>query len=1048
MTESFTRLKTALADRYELDREIGAGGMATVYLAEDLKHHRQVAIKVLRPELAAELGTDRFLTEIGVAASLHHPHILPLYDSGEADDFLYYVMPYEEGESLRARLEREGELPVAQAVRILRDVVDALSHAHKQSVVHRDIKPDNILLSERHALVTDFGVAKALSEATGRARITTAGMALGTPAYMAPEQAAADPHVDHRADIYAIGALAYELLAGRPPFVGTTPQQVLAAHVTDEAEPVTKHRESIPQALADVVMRCLEKRPADRWQSAEELIPRLEALATPSGGMTPTGTVPAAAVDYEAAARRAHPIRVAFLFGVGATALHGIVYALIIGLGLPNWVLFAAAALVVLALPITLLTGYHERQRALSRTSAVVAAPPNSGLYRWLRWRKTMIAGMSSFGALAVVVVVLVVLGRVGVGPLATLLTAGVLDRGGTVILADFTDQSGDSALATMFTEAFRSDLNQSPAITVMPSSRIRDVLSRMELDPSTPISLAVAQDLATREGLKAVIAGDIHRASGVYQFVVEVLSGDSGDVLVADRATANDSTEILEAIGNLSRSLRAKIGESLRSVRASPPLIQATTTSLPALRLYSQAVRAIDRGEIFGGYQLLLEATSLDTTFAEAYRALAIELSNARVLRSVQVDAHSRAFRHRHKLPDETRYKVEGSYYTEVEHDPWRAIEAYNSAVRVNPRSTASLNNIGALHSEMRNHEEALGFYRTAIEEDSTEYVYHYNVVTTLIQLGFLDSAQVALERFETIRPNHPSPLMVRAIVAGARMDLDGVTRAFEEMRRSYDFRWQMFAAWGLGLEESIRGNLGAAERYFSTVAAATASARMPRQAWNQYLQMAEMKLVLQGNPQAAMGVVETLLAQMPLESLDPLDRPYLPLAAFYAKAGFPERAQQMLAEYDSFVPPGIRDGDETRERERALGLVALNSGEFPEAIDHMRAADIGTCMMCPVPDLAAVFDAAGYADSAISIYERYVSTPDAHRYLVDWISYAPALKRLGELYEERGDSEQAIERYNEFVEIWQNADPVLQPQVQEVRRRLARLVGEPRGN
>ncbi len=290
--DQLERLKAALSDRYAIEREVGAGGMATVYLARDIRHERKVAVKVLRPELAAALGPERFLREIRIAANLHHPHILPLYDSGEADGFLYYVMPYEQGQSLRDKLAKEGELPVTDAVRILRDVADALAHAHEQGVVHRDIKPDNVLLSGRHALVTDFGVAKAVSEATGRDKLTTAGVALGTPAYMAPEQATAHEHIDHRADIYAVGALAYELLAGRPPFLGTTPQMVLAAHVTEQAEPVRKYRDTIPAALDQLVMKCLEKKAADRWQSAEELLPQLEALTTPSAGMTPTGTMP------------------------------------------------------------------------------------------------------------------------------------------------------------------------------------------------------------------------------------------------------------------------------------------------------------------------------------------------------------------------------------------------------------------------------------------------------------------------------------------------------------------------------------------------------------------------------------------------------------------------------------------------------------------------------------------------------------------------------------------------------------------------------------
>ena len=292
MTESLSRLTAAVADRYTIQRELGQGGMATVYLAQDLKHDRLVAIKVLREDLSASLGGGRFLREIKIAAQLQHPNILPLLDSGESGGFLYYVMPYVTGQSLRERIGREGELPVHEAVRLMMEVVDALAHAHEHGVVHRDIKPDNVMLSGRHALVADFGVAKAVSEATGRNTVTTLGVAVGTPTYMSPEQAAADPHIDHRSDIYAVGVMAYELLAGRPPFTGATPQQVLAAHVTEAPDLISKRRPGISPSLEQTIMRCLAKRPADRWQTAGELLTALEPLATPSGGMTPTHTRP------------------------------------------------------------------------------------------------------------------------------------------------------------------------------------------------------------------------------------------------------------------------------------------------------------------------------------------------------------------------------------------------------------------------------------------------------------------------------------------------------------------------------------------------------------------------------------------------------------------------------------------------------------------------------------------------------------------------------------------------------------------------------------
>src|SRR5881296_2880263 len=287
MGDVLARLQSALGDAYRIEKELGGGGMSRVFLAQERELERQVVVKVLPPEMAAGLNAERFRREIQLAASLQHPHIVPLLAAGHADDLVYYTMPLIEGESLRAKLAREGELPIPESVRLLLDVVDALSYAHAHGVVHRDIKPDNVLLSNHHAVVTDFGVAKALSQSTGRSSLTSAGVALGTPAYMAPEQAAADPHADHRCDIYAVGALAYEMLTGRPPFVRNSPQAVLAAQLSEAPVPVRMQRATVPPALAEAVMRCLEKRPADRWQSAEELLRLLEAMATPSEGTLP-----------------------------------------------------------------------------------------------------------------------------------------------------------------------------------------------------------------------------------------------------------------------------------------------------------------------------------------------------------------------------------------------------------------------------------------------------------------------------------------------------------------------------------------------------------------------------------------------------------------------------------------------------------------------------------------------------------------------------------------------------------------------------------------
>jgi serine/threonine-protein kinase len=291
MAELSDRLQAALGTAYRIEKELGGGGMSRVFVAEETRLGRRVVIKVLPPDLALEMRMDRFNREIQLSASLQHPHIVPLLAAGGADDLLYYTMPFVEGEALRSRLSREGELPVRDAVRILKDVADALAYAHARGVVHRDIKPDNVLLSGQHAVVADFGVAKAVSQAKTESGLTSVGVALGTPAYMAPEQAAGDPNIDARADIYAFGAMAYEMLTGRAPFAGLAPHQMLAAHVTEPVVPVTDRRATIPPALAELVMACLAKNPADRPQSANDLLQMLEAMGTPSGSMAVTSPV-------------------------------------------------------------------------------------------------------------------------------------------------------------------------------------------------------------------------------------------------------------------------------------------------------------------------------------------------------------------------------------------------------------------------------------------------------------------------------------------------------------------------------------------------------------------------------------------------------------------------------------------------------------------------------------------------------------------------------------------------------------------------------------
>ncbi|OLB18522.1 MAG: hypothetical protein AUH12_02045 [Gemmatimonadetes bacterium 13_2_20CM_69_8] len=301
MSDVPDRLSVALADRYVLERELGRGGMATVYLARDVRHRRAVAVKVLRPELAAVLGPERFLREIEVAAQLNHPHILQLYDSGEAGGFLYYVMPLVDGESLRDRLERERQLPVEDALQIVREVADALAFAHSRRVVHRDVKPENILLAGGHAVIADFGIARAVTAAGGE-RLTQTGVSLGTPAYMSPEQWAGDEGLDGRSDLYSLGCVLYETLMGEPPFAGSSPQVILARQSMERIPSIRLVRPNVPPAVEAAITRAIAKLPADRFATTLQFAEALVAAPAPPSPEAAARPVPSRPFRRRAAA--------------------------------------------------------------------------------------------------------------------------------------------------------------------------------------------------------------------------------------------------------------------------------------------------------------------------------------------------------------------------------------------------------------------------------------------------------------------------------------------------------------------------------------------------------------------------------------------------------------------------------------------------------------------------------------------------------------------------------------------------------------------------
>ena len=1040
MTEFSDRVQSAVGTVYRIEKELGGGGMSRVFLAEETGLERKVVVKVLPPEMAAGVNAERFRREILLAAKLQHPHIVPLLTAGAGGDLLYYVMPFIQGESLRTRLAREGELPVGQAARILRDVADALAYAHRQGVVHRDIKPDNVMLADGHAVVTDFGVAKAVESSTGESSLTSLGVALGTPAYMSPEQAAADPHVDHRADIYAVGAMAYEMLTGRPPFTGATPQSVLAAQVTQAPDHVTVHRATVPPALAETVMRCLAKKPADRFQHADELVPLFDSLLTPSGGMTPAGTQPVPAVDYGAQARRANPLRVGGLFVLAGVGVAAIVYALVRMIGLPSWVFLGGLVLLLAGLPIMLLTGMQERKRAQARATGMHTLTP-TGMKKLFTWRRALIGGGVAFAALALLAGSFMTLRALGVGPFGTLVSSGKLANRARILVADFGNRSTDPTLGRSLTEAFRIDLSQSPVVRVLTGDQIGAVLKRMERPESTVVVPDVAREIAEREGIPAIIAGDIAPVGRGYVLSARVLATGDGAELASDRETAETETALLAALSRLSSSIRGKIGESFRSLRDTRPLEDVSTTSLEALRLYTRGAEAERAGDLRQAVDLYRQATLADTSFAMAYRKLAVALGNARGQASEFIAAAAAAFRHSDRLPPVERGLAAGYYYFTVVPDVQRAIDAYRAVLAINPDQDVALNNLAVEFAGVGRWAAAESLdQRALVVNDSTVFQNFSGLLRMQFQLGQVDSARRTLAAFHRKMPSLLDVTVAEGAFAYAQGQWDSAAaigrrlssdaQASPAIQRSGDDL--LIAAL------TVRGRLAEATALAARREQIAAQRGDSGSALGYAAGRALDEVLVPGYASRATQALDAALRRYPLDRIPPANRPWVTLVRIDALAGRAAQARATVERWAHDVPPERRPPSY-----RAALAVALDAEQHPTEARaaHQAVADSLGCNACLEPWIARTWDAQGATDSALAHLERYVAAPDINRAGWDPCLRPWVLHRAGELAAQLGRRQLAIQRYSEFVDLWKNADPDLQPVVKDVRARIARL-------
>jgi tetratricopeptide (TPR) repeat protein/tRNA A-37 threonylcarbamoyl transferase component Bud32 len=1035
------QLSASLSGAYTIERELGGGGMSRVFLAEESRLRRRVVVKVLSPELAAGISAERFEREIQLAASLMQANIVPVLSTGETNGLPYYTMPFVEGESLRSRLMRENGVPADEVPGILRDVARALAYAHERGVVHRDIKPDNVLLSGGAAVVTDFGIAKAIAAARGPAgaTLTQFGTSIGTPAYMSPEQAAGDPHVDHRADIYSLGCMAYELLSGQLPFGNRTPQRMLAAHMSEEPKPLLEIAPLASPALATLVMSCLAKDMNARPQSARELIKALDAIASGTSNETLSASLLA----------RPGLLKWALAIYIGAFIVVAVVAkAAIVGVGLPDWVLAGSMIVMALGLPVLLFTGYAQsvvRKMALAtptltpggtqqlRTGtmaeiAVKASP-------LLTWRRTAIGGALALGAFIAAIGAFMIMRSAGIGPFGSLLASGRLANN-KVLVGDFR-VSTDSALGNVVTEAVRADLAQSSALTLLSPGEVAAQLRAMQRSGAR-LDTSVAREVAIRANAPAFVTGELVGLGAGFVVNVRLVGSDSGQVLASFSEAAASPQDLIPTIGKVTRKLRERVGESLKDLQGTPKLADATTPSLEALRVYTDGLTAFRRNDYGHAMRSFEEAIKIDSQFAGAYRAAATTLGNTGSDREKELRYATRAFQLSDRLPEAERYQTRATYYARVE--PLKAIPEYEAMHRVRPALSTPLNNIAVIEWEYRRWESAEEHLREGARVDTTQAFASSNLVQTLLEQGKFAAADSAFAILQRRFPTHTMTAFQYGNRLETRQEFDSLATFVADMLKSSSVDPSLVANAGSFLADAYRvlGRLRDAARTDARITEAAAS--VANSGADHPIELAISGTVdawYRNDRASALQKIDQAMAEA--QKIPEGNRPYGTMATAYALAGEPAKARIALAGLNRREV--IRPGDVQNVR-LAESAIAYAEKRYEDGIRSARIGDTSSCTACALPFLAMNYDLAGRPDSAIAIYRRYVKSPSVFgRSLTDGFMLVGSYKRLGELLEAKGDTKGALENYEQVLRLWKNADPELQPRVAEVRKRVDRL-------
>ena len=720
--------------------------------------------------------------------------------------------------------------------------------------------------------------------------------------------------------------------------------------------------------------------------------------------------------------------------------------------GFPDWVEPFALVLLVIGLPIVLATAFVQEGVAPDKAEAeeviqapVAAASGSTGSRKLFTWRNALGGGALAFLFLVAVTIAWIIMRQAGIGPAGSLVARGVLDDRAPVIVADFKAQ--DSLLARAATEAFRVDLSQSPSIQVLEPAFLVEALGRMEVARDAPLDADLARELAVREGIPAVVVGEITPAGRGFVLTSKLVDADDGSALTSVRETAADTAEVLDALDRLSKSLRERIGESYLSLRADPALAAVTTGSLDALQLYSEALRAFEvQGDSDRGIALLEEAVAIDPGFAMAWRKMGVELRNQFAATSRVNEALTKAFENRDRLTERERLLAGGSYYTSVAADYPKAIAEYERMLDRDPGDAWALNNVSILYGYIRDEPRAYDYMQRSFAADSSTNTAYTNLaIETYRMTGEVDSARAVVERAKARFPGNPAVEMWQARYAVLGGDYAEATALANEVAASHldNAGVQVMVAGYNAVLAAAQGKLREYDRFVSDYANLSLEHDEPGDVRTAAQWEAWTRVMAAADTAGAIRALERANEVVSLDELPFADRDHPNRAALLAALGEVEDARVVLEEFEIGADADMKRASENNVF-RALGQIALAEGDAGQALEFFRQSDRGRCSICPKLGMAMAFEAAGQPDSALAWYESYLEDRQPNRMYWDQAGLGYSLQKAARLADSLGDTDKAALYYAQFVELWADADAELQPQVDAARSRLEEILRE----